>query len=53
MEEEVVVPHGLDESTISLICGVSVLFLVLAIVALGVIGFFIKVEWHQNSQKTL
>ena len=51
MEEEVVVPLGLDDSTISLICGVSVLFVVLAIVALGVIGFSIKVGWHQNSIK--
>ena len=36
---------GLEESTVSLICGVSVLFVVLVIVALGVIGFFINVRW--------
>ena len=34
---------GLDQFTISLICGVSVLSLVLVIVSLGIIGFFIKV----------
>ena len=35
---------GLDQFTISLICGVSVLSLVLVIVSLGIIGFFIKVR---------
>ena len=34
---------GLDQFTISLICGFSVLSLVLVIVSLGIIGFFIKV----------
>ena len=34
---------GLDQFTISLICGVSVLSLVLVIISLGIIGFFIKV----------
>ena len=43
MEEEV---FGLDGTTVSLICGFSVLSVVLVIVTLGIIGFFIKV-WSQ------
>ena len=34
---------GLDERTVSLICGFSVLCVVLVIVSLGIIGFFVKV----------
>ena len=40
MEEEV---FGLDGTAVSLICGLSVLSVVLVIVTLGIIGFFIKV----------
>ena len=36
---------GLDDTTVSLICGLSVLFVVLIIITLGIIGFFIKVRF--------
>ena len=36
---------GLDETTVSLICGLSVLSVVIVFVALGIIGFFIKVRF--------
>lgn len=39
---------GLDETTVSLICGLSVLSVVLVIVTLGIIGFFIKVRFGNS-----
>ena len=39
---------GLDETTVSLICGLSVLSVVLVIVTLGIIGFFIKVRFRNS-----
>ena len=44
MEEEVGL-FGLDGTTVSLICGLSVFFVVLVIITLGIIGFFIKVRF--------